>query len=81
MTLSARQQAWLDARIASGEFASAEEAIAHLIDERIAEEEDDDMDWVKPLLDEARAEVERGEFLTLEEFKARNAARRSALRG
>jgi len=80
MTLSARQQAWLDAQVASGEFASAEEAIAHLIDERIADEEDNDMLWAKPFIDEALAEAERGEFITLEDHRERMKTRLAALR-
>ncbi len=79
MTLSARQQAWLDAYMADGTFSSVEEALAHLIDERIAEEQDD-LDWAKPLVDEAIAEVDRGEVLSLEDLKARSAKRLAALR-
>ncbi len=79
MTFNAQQQAWLDAQVASGEFASAEEALAHLIDARIAEEEDD-LAWAKPLVEEARAQFEHGDYMTLEAFKARNAVRRENLR-
>lgn len=79
MTFTPEQQAWLDARVASGEFASAEEAIAHLIDIAIAED-DDDLAWAKPLVDEARAEVERGEIVTLEEMKAHHAALKASLK-
>jgi antitoxin ParD1/3/4 len=83
ISLTPEQQAWIDARVARGEFASAEEAARQLIDERILEldiDEDDDMAWAKPLVDEALAEVERGEFITLEEHRARNAARLAALK-
>jgi antitoxin ParD1/3/4 len=47
-----------------------------LIDERIAELsiEEDDLAWAKLLVDEALAQVERGEVLTLEEHRTRNAA-------
>lgn len=79
MTFTPEQQAWLDAHVASGEFASADEAIACLIDNAIAAE-DDDLAWAKPLVDEAREAVARGEFITLEEHKARNAARLAKLR-
>jgi antitoxin ParD1/3/4 len=53
-----------------------------LIDERIAERdiEKDDMAWAKPYVDEALAEVARGEEIILEEHKARNAAGLAALR-
>lgn len=41
---------------------------------------DDCLAWAKPLVDEARAATGRGEVLTLEEHRARNAARLAALR-
>jgi antitoxin ParD1/3/4 len=83
ITLNPDQEAWLKTRVASGDFASVEDAARKLIDERIAElahAEDDDMAWAKPYVDEALAEVARGEEITLEEHKARNAARLAALR-
>lgn len=64
------------------DFASVE-AARQLIDEHIAElalEGRDDLAWAKPYVDEALAEVGRGEEITLEEHKARNAARLAALR-
>ena len=30
-----------------------------------------DLDWAKPLIEEARASAERGETMTLEEYRAR----------
>ena len=80
ITLTPDQEAWLQAHVATGDFASIEEAARQLIDERIAEiaaEDDDDLEWARPLLDEARASIARGDVLTLEEHKARNAARRA----
>jgi antitoxin ParD1/3/4 len=38
------------------------------------------MAWAKPLVDEGRAALERGDSITLEEHGARNAARLAALR-
>jgi antitoxin ParD1/3/4 len=58
ITLTPEQEAWRQIHVASGDFASVEEAARQLIDERIAElaiEDDDDMAWAKPLVDEARA--------------------------
>jgi antitoxin ParD1/3/4 len=78
ITLDPDQEAWLEARVASGDFASVEEAARRLIAERIAElalEESDDMAWARPYVDEALAEVERGEVMSLEEHEARNDAR------
>ena len=69
MKLTPQQQEWLDSHVASGEFASVDEAIGALIDERMAVE-DDDMLWAKPLIDEALADVDAGNFLTLDEFNA-----------
>lgn len=82
ITLTPRQEAWLAAHVASGDYASLEEAARRLIDDRIAELEsdpDDDMEWAKPLVDEARAAAERGDVVTLEEHRERNAKRLSAL--
>ena len=83
ITLTPEQEAWLQAHVATGDFASIEEAARQLIDERIIElaaEDDDDMAWAKPLIDEARAAIARGEVMTLEEHRARNAVRFAALR-
>lgn len=84
ITLTPEQETWLKAHVATGEFGSVEEAARRLIDDRIAEiaeaEDDDDMEWAKPLVDEARAAIARGETITLEEHRARNAERLAALR-
>jgi antitoxin ParD1/3/4 len=82
ITLTSDQEARLSALVISGHFASIEEAARALLDERLAELgriDDDDMAWAKPLVDEARAAVARGEVMTLEEHRARNAERRAAL--
>ena len=73
ISLTPEQQAWISAHVARGEFASVEEAALQLIDERIAELAvlEDDLVWARPVVDEALAEVARGEFLTLEEHWAR----------
>ena len=79
--LKPEQEAWLKAHVATGEFASVEDAAQKLIDERIAEREfDDNFEWAKPLVDEARAALARGETITLAEHRARNAERLAALR-
>ncbi len=83
ITLNPDQEARLRTRVESGDFASVEEAARQLIDEALAEralEESDDMAWAKPYVDEALAEVERGEVITLEEHEARNDARLAAMR-
>ena len=84
ITLTPEQEAWIKAHIATGDFASIEEAARQLIDDRIAElaaeDDDDDMAWAKPLVDEARAAIARGEFVSLEEHKAHNAALLASLK-
>jgi antitoxin ParD1/3/4 len=83
ITLTPEQETWLKAHVATGDFASIEEAVRRLIDERIAEraaEESDDLAWAKPYVDEARAAVARGEFVSLEEHKAHNAALLASLK-
>ena len=85
ITLTPEQETWIKAHVATGDFASVEDAARQLIDDRIAElahdvgDEPDDMAWAKPLVDEARADIARGDVLTLEEHRARNAARLAAL--
>jgi antitoxin ParD1/3/4 len=79
ISLTPQQRAWLDVHVARGDFPSVEDAVRQLIDERIAEESDD-LVWAKPLVDKALAEAERGEFLTLEEHRARNAVRLASFR-
>ena len=73
ISLTPEQQVWLNAHVARGDFASVEEAVRQLLDERIVERaiEEDDLAWAKPCVDEAQAEVGRGEFVTFEEHEAR----------
>jgi antitoxin ParD1/3/4 len=77
ITLTADQEASLSALVAAGDFASIEEAARALLDERLAEREiaADDFAWAKPFIDEAEADIARGNVLTLEEHRARMAAR------
>lgn len=82
ITLTPEQETWIKAHVAVGDFASVEDAARQLIDDRIAEiagDGPDDMAWARPLVDEARAAIARGDVLTLEEHRARNASRRAAL--
>jgi antitoxin ParD1/3/4 len=82
--LTPEQEAWFEAHVARGDFASIEEAARQLIDERIAEracEDGDDLEWAKPYVDEALADVARGDVLTMEEHEARTQARLAAMKG
>jgi antitoxin ParD1/3/4 len=74
ISLTPDQESWLNAQVARGEFASIEDAVRQLLDERIAEraaEENDDLAWAKPYVDEALADVACGTVLTFEEYEAR----------
>ena len=76
ISLRPEQAAWLETRVASGDFASLEAAVRPFVDDRIAELEleGDDLAWAKPYVDEAIAAVERGESVTLEEHEAKMAS-------
>ena len=77
IALTLEQEAWLKAHVARGDFSSIEEAARQLIDETIAARvtgESDDLAWAKPSVDEALADVERGDVVTLEEHEARTKA-------
>ncbi len=83
ITLTSAQVAWIESHVANGDFTSVEEAARKLIDDGIAQlssVEEDDMAWAAPLVEEAREAIARGEIMTLEEHRARNAARRAAHR-
>ncbi len=71
--LNPEQEAWLRARVASGDFTSIDEAARQLIDERIVEREleEDDMAWAKPFVDEGLAALERGDVVSGEEYVRR----------
>jgi antitoxin ParD1/3/4 len=68
--LSPEQQQWLEDQVAAGHFTSLNEAVAVAIADLMATV-DDDLDWAKPLVDEAIAEVDRGEAIPSEEAWAR----------
>ena len=83
ITLTPEQLAWLNSEVARGRFQSIEEAARQLIDAGIAQRmmEEDDLTWAKPLVDEALADVARGDVITLEEHEARTAALLAAMKG
>ena len=80
ITLTPAQQAHLEAAVASGQFASIEEAVRFAVERLILDAEFGDLSWVRPYLDEARAEVERGETISLDEFNAHVEKRLARLR-
>ena len=81
ITLTSEQQERLEAAVAAGQFASVEEAVQYAVDNLVLTAADlDDLSWAKPLLDEARASLARGEGLSLEEFNAHVEKRLESLR-
>jgi hypothetical protein len=67
-TLTPAQEEILRDVIANGKFPSVEAATKFVVDYFSVNL--DDLSWAKPYLDVARAQFERGEFVTLEEFQA-----------
>ena len=68
--LSPEQQQWLEDQVAAGHFSSVEQAVAVAIADLMTMAEDD-LDWAKPLVDEAIAELDRGEGMPADEAFAR----------
>jgi Arc/MetJ-type ribon-helix-helix transcriptional regulator len=79
ITLTPEQQKRLEAEVAAGRFASVEEAVRLAVADFLQPLDNEDLSWVKPYLDEAREQVTRGEFVTLEEFNASVEKRLKAL--
>jgi Arc/MetJ-type ribon-helix-helix transcriptional regulator len=69
ITLTAEQQKRLEAAVAAGQFASVEEAVRFAVDQ-LAVDDLGDLSWAKPYLDEARAQIARGESHSVEEVFA-----------
>lgn len=73
VTLSPDQLAWIEARVARGDYPDVDEAVRDLLADGIAEHEEAesyDLDWAKPLVDEALAERARGEFTVIHDIDA-----------
>ena len=68
--LSPEQQEWLEAQVAAGHFSSLEQAVAVAVADLMAMVEDD-LAWAKPLVDEAAAQLARGERVPVDEALAR----------
>jgi antitoxin ParD1/3/4 len=65
MQLPSDVQDWIDRQIKSGAFKTPADAIAFAV--RQVAPVEDDLSWAKPLVDEAMAEMERGEGVPLSE--------------
>jgi len=70
ITLPREQQEWLEAQVRAGVYGSVDEAVASIITEHMVLDIDD-LSWAKPLVDEGRASLDRGEGLSLDEYRAR----------
>jgi antitoxin ParD1/3/4 len=70
ITLPREQQEWLEAQVKAGYYDSIEDAVASIVAEHM-QLDTDDMAWAKPLVDEALASLDRGEGMTLEEYRQR----------
>jgi antitoxin ParD1/3/4 len=68
--LSPEQQRWLEDQVKAGHLASLEQAVAVAIADLMATV-DDDLEWAKPLVDEAIASIDRGEGIPADEAWAR----------
>lgn len=82
INLTPQQIAWLQQFAAERGLASLDEAAQTVIAQVMLtdEFEEPDPEWVIPLLDEARAELARGEGIPLEEFSRRMDAHMAKLR-
>ena len=74
VSLTPEQHTWLSAHVARGDFASMEDGVRQLLDERIAEraaEAGDDLAWAKNFADEALADVAAGRVMARNQHEAR----------
>jgi antitoxin ParD1/3/4 len=69
ITLTPEQVEWLEQQVADGEFDSVEEAVRLAVADLMTLDTDD-LEWAKPLVDEARAALARGEGVPAEAVKA-----------
>lgn len=83
LNLPLEQQKWFEAQVAAGTFTSVDAAAQAVIAVAMAGHaaiEADDRAWTAPYVDAARADVACGDVLSLDEHKARMAARLDALK-
>jgi len=62
ITLTSEQLRWLEQQVANGRFDSVEDAVRLAVTDLMAIDTDD-LAWARPLVDEARASIARGEGL------------------
>ena len=69
ITLTREQQTWLESEVKAGRIGSVEEAVRLAVDHLLMPVDTSDLSWAKPYLDEARASIDRGEYVEYEELK------------
>lgn len=69
ITLKHDQQKLLEREVAAGRFTSVEDAVRAAVDNLLPADASD-LAWTKPLLDEARVSLARGESLSVEDVFA-----------
>ena len=72
ITLSPDQLAWIQARVSEGAYSDLDETVRDLLATGIAEHADfeDDLAWAKPSVDEALADIARGNFSVVDDTDA-----------
>ena len=73
ITLTPDQVAWLEEQVRSGAFPSVQDGVREAV-ARMMPPDLEDLEWVRPYLDEARASVARGEVVTHQQLKTEMAA-------
>ena len=84
INLTPSQIAWLKELASERGYASLDEAAQAIVAEAMLHSEDidlDNLDWVKPLLDEAREDIAQGRVISGDEFHAHMDARIARLKG
>jgi Arc/MetJ-type ribon-helix-helix transcriptional regulator len=67
ITLTSADHAWLARQVAAGRFPSIEAALSAAISELKAHDAAPDLGWARPLVDESRAAISRGEGVPVDE--------------
>ncbi len=82
ITLTPDQIRWLESQVEVGRFSSVEEGVRAAVTELmlVPIDENDDLAWAKPLVDEAIAEAGHDKPLTIDAFREHAARRAKSLR-
>lgn len=67
ITIPPSDLAWIEAQVVAGRFASTDDAIAAAVQALKAGEIIPELSWAKPLVDESKASIARGEGLSAEQ--------------